>query len=95
MSSRSVIVNSIEIWDGIIPKEMQVLSLSSHQDTPKDMNIKVGLSSKPIFKYGMLLRIEVLFIGAGSTGVMQQFEVLGLDAEVIHMPPPDLVATRI
>jgi hypothetical protein len=77
----------------IIPKEMQVLSLSSHQDTPKDMNIEVGLSAKPVFKYGMLLRIEVLFVGAGNKSVLQA-EVLGIDAEVIHMPPPILVATQ-
>jgi hypothetical protein len=90
--SSYAIVNSVEIWDGIVLKEHHVLSLCSNQDTLKDYTLKIGLASKPVFKYGLLIRIELLFMqklpdeGSPVAGRIRQVDITSIEIETIPKP---------
>jgi len=88
LHSKHAIINKVEVWDAIILHENHVLSFSSYQDGPVDIDIKVGLSAKPVFKYGLLFRIEVLFINESRV------DVNAIGIETIPKPLSGHVVTR-
>jgi len=92
--SSYTIINSIQIWDALVPQEMHVISLSSYQDTPKEFDLKLGLSRKPVFKYGLLIRIEILFLekfqneSRPNANRIRKVDVSAINIEAIPPPRP-------
>lgn len=88
-SSSKAIINSVEIWDTFNLLERHVLSLSSNQNAPRDFEIKVGLPKKPVFKSGLLIRIEVLLLTGGGNQ-SRSVEISAVDIETVPMPLPEV-----
>ena len=91
------VINTVEVWDDIVRHEMHSLCLSSNDEATTDYDLKIGLSKKPRFQYGMLLRIEVFFQekywyqSAADPNLIRQIDFTQIDIEVIPNSLPDSV----